>query len=158
MHRMGRGGSKMREFSEFAASVEALWPTIWDLRQATPESLDAKAWRNMERVFRGLRCMKTGTSLVGHSKIMAHALPRLVPPIDRNYTLKFLYGTSAVSNDLDREWDMLSDMLRQFFYPLLRERALRLQLRAWVKAVDKYPWDTSPLKTLDNLVIGAATL
>jgi hypothetical protein len=71
MHRMGRGGSKMREFEDFKASLKPLWPVVLRLQQAMPESLDEAGWRELREVFCGIRCMSTGTSLVGNSKVMA---------------------------------------------------------------------------------------
>lgn len=98
--------------------------------------------------------MASGTSLVGNSKVMAHALPRLVPPIDRRYTLKFLFGNDQIVNDIDGEWDTLKAILSEFFYPVARAEPLESKLRAWTTETEVYRWDTSPLKILDNLVIG----
>ena len=54
MHRMGRGGSKMREFEDFEASLKPLWPAVLRLQQATPENLSEAGWREMSEVFRGI--------------------------------------------------------------------------------------------------------
>src|SRR5262249_12860748 len=68
MHRMGRGGSKMLEFEDFHASMKPLWPTVLSLQHADPDELGESGWRDLGQVFRGIRCMATGTSLVGNSK------------------------------------------------------------------------------------------
>src|ERR1019366_36884 len=125
MHRMGRGGSKMVDYGEFYDSLKSLWQMIKALQQAVPEELGVDGWRDLELVFRGIRCMKTKTSLVGNSKVMAHALPNLVPPIDREYTLRFLYGSTNITNGLDREWKMMQSILRDFFYPVLGSEAFK---------------------------------
>jgi hypothetical protein len=83
MHRMGRGGSKMREFEDFKSSLKPLWPIVLRLQEATLENLDEAGWQGMREVFCGVRCMASGTSLVGNSKVMARALPNLVAPVDR---------------------------------------------------------------------------
>src|SRR5665647_899414 len=36
--------------------------------------------------------MQSESKLVGSSKVIHHLLPDLVPPIDREYTLRFFYG------------------------------------------------------------------
>ena len=158
MHRMGPGGSKMCEFAEFKASLAPLWPTITALRSAAPESLGPGDWRDLSRVFVGLRCMASRTALVGNSKVMSHALPRLIPPVDREYTLKFLFGTGRIVNDLEREWQMLQTILRGFFYPVLASQLLRAKFDEWMRESEVFRWDTSPLKIVDNLIIGLAKL
>jgi hypothetical protein len=154
MHRMGRGGSKMREFETFRASLEPLWPAVLRLQRAAPEGLGEAGWREMGEVFRGIRCMATGTSLVGNSKVMAHALPNLVAPVDREYTLRFLFGSTNIANDLEREWEKLQMILRGFFYPILRAESFQLKAREWQDRRAEFRWDTSRLKIADNLVIG----
>jgi hypothetical protein len=154
MHRMGRGGSKMREFEDFKASLKPLWPVVLRLQQAMPESLDEATWREIRELFCGILCMSTGTSLVGNSKVMAHALPNLVAPVDREYTLQFLFGNKNITNHLEREWEKLQMILRDFFHPILREESFKLKAREWQGQRAKFRWDTSPLKIADNLVIG----
>ena len=154
MHRMGRRGSKMREFEDFKDSLKPVWPAVLRLQQATPENIDEAGWREMGEVFRGIRCMATGTSLVGNSKVMAHALPNLVAPVDREYTLRFLFENTYITNHLEREWKKLQMILRDFFYPILRAESFKLKAREWQKRPAEFRWDTSPLKIADNLLIG----
>jgi hypothetical protein len=98
--------------------------------------------------------MKTKTHLVGNSKVMAHALPNLVPPIDREYTLRFLYGSTNITNGLDREWKMMQSILRDFFYPLLGSELFKARTEKWLGDANTYKWNTSRLKIVDNLIIG----
>jgi hypothetical protein len=154
MHRMGRGGSKMREFEDFEASLKPLWPAVLRLQQAAPENLGESGWRELSEVFCGIRCMATGTSLVGNSKVMAHALPNLVAPVDREYTLRFLFGSTNIANDLAREWEKLRAILRDFFHPVVRAESFTPKAKEWQERQAEFRWDTSPLKIVDNLVIG----
>lgn len=154
MHRMGRGGSKMREFADFRASLANVWDLVTDLRRATPDSLDETGWRDLRRAFVGIRCMATGTSLVGNSKVLAHALPNIVAPVDREYTMNFLFGSSHIVNGIEGEWEILRTVLCRFFYPLAQADALKPKLRPWMENSHFYPWDTSALKIVDNLIIG----
>jgi hypothetical protein len=85
---------------------------------------------------------------------MAHALPNLVPPVDREYTLTFLFGHGQIVNGIDSEWQKLQSMLRGFFYPVLQSEAFALKAAHWLQQTEKFRWDTSPLKVVDNLVIG----
>jgi hypothetical protein len=83
-----------------------------------------------------------------------YALPNLVAPVDREYTLRFLFGNTNITNHLEREWEKLQMILRDFFYPILREESFKLKAREWQEQRAKFRWDTSLLKIADNLVIG----
>jgi hypothetical protein len=156
MDRPGPGGSKMRNFSEFQGSLLPLWSTIRTLQEATPASLDEDGWRDLGRIFAGIKCMASKSSLVGHSKILAHALPLLVPPIDRRYTLGFLCGNTQITNDVLQEWERLRTILGGFFYPVLQSPDIQRKTKKWMADQSTFVWDTSPLKVIDNLVIGLA--
>jgi hypothetical protein len=38
---------------------------------------------------------------MGNPKVIAHAIPNLVPPVDLECTLKFLFGSGNIANDID---------------------------------------------------------
>ncbi len=84
MHRMGPGGSKVLNFQPFKDSLQRVRPIAEQLMDKRLETLESNSWRDLENVFRGITCMRSETSLVGNSKVMAHWLPHLVPPVDRN--------------------------------------------------------------------------
>jgi hypothetical protein len=115
MHRMGPGGSKMREFGEFQSSIPGVWRIALSLQAKVPDSLSQSDWQRMRDIFCGIRCMAGGTSLVGNSKVMAHLLPNLIPPVDREYTLKFLFRHGQITNGIDLEWSKLQQILDGFF-------------------------------------------
>jgi hypothetical protein len=158
MHRMGPGGSKMRDFAPFSESLASVWPTIVHLQGVTPEAMDADEWSALKDVFVRLKCMASGTSLVGNSKVLADALPALVPPVDREYTLKMLFGHGNIKNDIESEWRVLELVLREFFYPIVCSESFKASSRGWAEQPDRFRWDTSPLKVADNVVIGLARL
>jgi hypothetical protein len=154
MHRMGPGGSKMREFEEFRTSLQVVWPATLRLQERAPGNLKETDWADLKTVFCGIRCMASGTSLVGNSKIMAHLLPNLIPPVDREYTLNFLFGNGQVINGIEVEWQKLVQILREFFYPVVQSSLFQSKADVWLTQNDQFKWDTSRLKILDNLVIG----
>ena len=84
----------------------------------------------------------------------AHAFPNLVPPVDREYTLKFLFGSGNIANGIDREWKKFRAILQEFFYPVVRSEPFESRARDWLGKPDIFKWDTSPLTIADNLVIG----
>jgi hypothetical protein len=158
MHRMGPGGSKMRDFGEFRSSLQEVWGAAVFLQEKTPHSIDNSDWESLRAIFCGIRCMASGTSLVGNSKVMAHLIPRLIPPVDREYTLKFLFGHGQITNDINGEWEKLARVLTGFFYPVVESPVFQRKAEEWTKQRTHFRWDTSPLKILDNLVIGVSKM
>ena len=154
MHRMGAGGSKMRKFEDFQASLLDIWPLALRLQVRTPSKLDAGDWSALKTIFCGIRCMATGTSLVGNSKVMAHLLPNLIPPVDRQYTLKFLFGHGRITNAVELEWTTLRQVLIDFFYPVVCSPSFQAKAKEWLADSKWACWDTSELKIVDNLVVG----
>jgi len=118
MHRMGANGSKMQRFAIFENSVRSVQVDIEKLRQKVPNELSLYDWDLLEGVFKGIRVMASGTTIVGNSKVMAHILPKLVAPVDREYTLNYLFGNKMFQNDLEREWRLMRKILSDFYYQL----------------------------------------
>lgn len=158
MHRMGPGGSKMREFEEFRASMQVVWPAALRLQEKAPGDLNETDWSDLKTVFCKIRCMASGTSLVGNSKVMAHLLPRLIPPVDREYTLKFLFRNGQITNGIEVEWKKLVRILEGFFYPIVQSSVFQSNAEIWLTCNDAFKWDTSPMKVVDNLVIGLSKI
>ena len=153
MHRMGAGGSKMRAFEEFSASVEPLEKKIVEAQGFKPGAMNEAGWSTLKDIFSGLKIMASSTSLVGNSKVMHHMLPNIVPPIDREYTLRYLYGNTMIANDVDKEWRTMREIISGFFIPVAIDPAFAAKADKWI-AVQR-PWDTSVMKTIDNLLIGS---
>lgn len=154
MHRMGSRGSKMREFGEFAASVKAAWPLVLKLQDRRPDRLREGDWEDLRLVFSKIKAMASNTSLVGNSKVMAHALPNLVAPVDREYTLTLLFGNGQIQNGNEAEWKKLRQVLEEFFYPVSASSAFAAKVTSWTRQATKFRWDSSRLKVVDNLIIG----
>jgi hypothetical protein len=156
MHRMGPKGSKMRAFNIFSESIKQVWSRIIPLQEKECGTLSAEDWIELKGIFFDLTVMRSKTSLVGNSKVMAHALPNLIPPVDRQYTLSYLYGNGNIKNDLEWEWKRLEEMLTHFFYPIRENNVFIRNADKWLQEKARFPWDTSHLKIIDNLIIGLA--
>jgi hypothetical protein len=156
MHRMGKGGSKMQPFDTFRRSVEPLKDRIVEAQNFAPHEMRSAEWATLNEVFRGIKVMASGTSLVGNSKVMHHMMPNIVPPIDREYTLRYLRENTNISNDLDWEWQIMKEIISDFFIPIACDAKCNLKAIQWMASQGEYPWDTSVLKIVDNLVIGSA--
>lgn len=156
MHRLGKGGSKMLPFDTFLQSVESLKDRIAEAQHFTPQKMRSAEWGILNEVFRGIKVMASGTSLVGNSKVMHHMMPNIVPPIDREYTLRYLRGNTNIRNDLDSESKIMKEIISDFFIPIACDAKFNLKATKWMASQGEYPWDTSMLKIVDNLVIGSA--
>lgn len=96
--------------------------------------------------------MELPPKLVGHSKVIAHLLPTLVPPVDGGHTLKFLYGDTTPPSGIEHGWTKLEEMLKYFYYPILNSPLFQAKAEEWLSKRDRFRWDTSALKIVDNLV------
>lgn len=150
MHRMGKKGAKMKEWECFLGCIQELKEKIKSLENVTPEQLDNDGWNKLREIFMGIDVMASKTSIVGNSKVMAHLLPKLCAPIDRQYTLHFLFGTTNITNRRELEFEKFKKIHEDFYYKVLSDAKFKKASKEWL---NKYPWDTSELKIIDNLVI-----
>ncbi len=155
MHRMGKGGSKMMPFDVFQESLRGTGDQIARARRINPAVMNEGDWRVLKFIFKNIRVMATGTTIVGNSKVMSHLVPNAIAPVDREYTLKFLFGNGNITNDLDKEWLLLRKIHEEFFYSIVNDARFAKQACMWIANQVEWPWDTSELKVADNLVIGA---
>ncbi len=151
MHRMG-GGPKMQPFDVFATSMHLLKVDIFRARHFEYENTN---WLALEKIFKGIDVMATRTRLVGNSKVMAHLMPNIVPPVDREYTLYYLKGNTNITNNSDYEWNLLKDFIKDFFIPIASDPCFKQLAYSWINNPEEYSWDTSVFKVIDNLIIGA---
>ena len=73
---------------------------------------------------------------------------------EREYTLRFLFGNGQIRNDKSAEWSTLRRILQQFFYPVSGLPEIVAKVDVWTMQPTTFRWDTSPLKVVDNLIIG----
>jgi hypothetical protein len=112
-------------------------------------------WLILEHIFRSIRVMASATILVGNSKVMAHLCPNIAPPIDREYTLFYLKGNKNIRNDPTYEWTLMREIIEELFIPVAKNPQILTLAENWMSDQEKWPWDTSIFKTIDNLVIGS---
>ncbi|MEI6144221.1 MAG: hypothetical protein WCP91_01330 [Candidatus Berkelbacteria bacterium] len=155
MHRMGSRGSKMNDFDKFKTSIILLRKDIDQAKKMRLENIESIDFSVIERIFKNINIMKSETILVGNSKVMAHLLPHLIPPVDRNYTLKYIKGSTSIKNGKDEEWQLLKEMLINFFNPIAADADFLKLASSWIKKNEIYSWDTSIPKVIDNLIIGS---
>jgi hypothetical protein len=96
MHRMGdadKTKTKLSDWDRFADSILANASTLQDFRDytmlGTPESDYSDALARLRPVYERLRLAISGATVVVNSKALYHLLPKFIPPIDRQYTIRF---------------------------------------------------------------------
>jgi hypothetical protein len=96
LHRMGPGNAKLGDIDELKASFRAQASEIEQVQQLQIDQLDSDKVREVaEAAWAIMASLRVGigpTLLVANSKALHHLLPGLIPPIDRNYTLRFFVG------------------------------------------------------------------
>lgn len=68
---MNSRGASMHEFDVFRSSLLQIWDKTEPLRGKTPDALNESDWADLKEVFKTIKCMESGVSLVGNSKVMA---------------------------------------------------------------------------------------
>lgn len=96
MHRMGDPEdtkTKMVDYCDFHQSLknnQLIFEKFFNLRM---ESCSAEQYERyideLKDIYCSLKVSISEATIVAHSKTLAHILPNLIPPIDRQYTIRF---------------------------------------------------------------------
>jgi hypothetical protein len=161
---MNERGARLRPFSQFKARLVALGDdeelselknrTIFDLRPTEVGPVADSIWQLILR----LDPAKTSSVIVSGTKALHHVLPDLVPPVDGAYTLRFF------DVYLQRVQDKMIQRRRERYlfhrlYCAFAHVATRVwsshasRIRTWSRC--ERPFYTSPLKVIDNAIVGA---
>jgi hypothetical protein len=148
MHRMGPGGAKLVEFPALVDSFRTMELPIRklsalalaDLRFEEVTDVSDQLWA----VISGLNIGCGLTKIVAGSKALHHVLPELVPPMDREYTIRFFFHHKNLS-----QGDAVA--FREI-YPRLHRIAVECRDR--IDARIGRGMNTSATKVIDNAIVG----
>ncbi len=146
----------MQSFDVFKNSVIGIREQIEQAREIDYRDMKDADWKLVKEIFRNIRVMASGSRLVGNSKAMAHMVPNIVPPIDRKHTLRYLKGSTNIKNGIDFEWNLMREIIENFFIPVAKNEEFILKAKNWMANQSQFPWDTSLFKVIDNLIMAAA--
>jgi hypothetical protein len=152
LHRMGPGNAKLGDIAELKASFREQASNIERVQQLRIDWLDHSQVSDVaEAAWEILAKLRVGigqTLLVANSKALHHLLPGLIPPIDRNYTLKFFVGRPYIYRGRD------ADYFRAL-YPLFQEIAVGCsgEIHRFI-AKPSGGMNTSVTKVIDNAILG----
>jgi len=149
LHRTGPKGPKLVDFEVFLSNFRAQKERIIALARqrltAIPIAEAANIADSLYHIISSIKVSRTTTQLVAGSKALHHLLPSLMPPIDREYTLKFFYGYNPLTYKTERV------VLREIF-PLFVKIASEKRdvIYKWIGQ----GFHTSETKVIDNAIIG----
>lgn len=159
MHRMGDAGAKMPNFKDFKSSIKAHKPFFDKVKSKTINNISHEEFEEildkLKTICFGQKPIQATTSvskLVSSTKTLAHILPDLVPPIDRQYTLQFFYGTKNHPINTNDDGQKVFEYVMRYMYDLYRknEGFKNLALNTLTEGGD---FCSSLPKIFDNVVI-----
>ncbi len=122
MHRMGKSGAKMPDFDVFKKSILDKKQKLQQLKTIRIEKVQEKALddiigRLKELIFKedGINASETNSRIVSGTKVLAHILPDIVPPMDRNYTAAYFginiqnSSQNLFDNGMHTIWNVYQD-------------------------------------------------
>jgi hypothetical protein len=166
MHRMGDPEdtkAKMVEFDDFRSSILACRAELNALRNerfedVTPDRYD-QILQGLMVVYGRLKVSISDSTLVAHAKTLAHILPHLIPPIDRQYTVRFFtqdasefftksgkYRLPQVPNGIDEQFNLFVDLAGKM-------KGLFDGCDRTILQVNGQGFNTSYPKIIDNLIM-----
>lgn len=114
MHRMGpeNKGAKMNDFDSFKECIMQNKNKILELKNIKIDKIEddviIKDIKNLYSSCSGL--MKSNSKLVATTKVMHFFLPHLIPPMDREYTMKFFGKNLPTIKSIDDKKNIEKEM------------------------------------------------
>ena len=151
MHRMGSRGAKLVEFNEFVTSLRSARDGIvelegWgicDLPETDAPHVAGHIW---SLISSGIEVSATKSRMVAGTKALHHFLPELVPPFDRQHTLRHFLGRKVFGGAVRK------NVFTDVFKCMARIGASQRSVITGLVGQDK--WNTSTSKVIDNAVVG----
>lgn len=166
MHRMGDPEdtkAKIVEFVDFRKSTTNQKEKLKKLIPMRMDSCTAEQYASyidqLKEIYCGLRVSISDATIVAHSKTLAHLLPNLIPPIDRQHTIRFFtqdnkkfFAKSGKYRqiNLPKGIDAQFNDFKKYSW---RMKALFDRCNRQLFTIDKVSFNTSYPKIMDNLIM-----
>lgn len=166
MHRMGdpdETKAKMTEFSDFKQSIIAQHAALTSFLNIKMENCSEDEYSshidNLKPIYTSLAVSISESTLVAHSKTLAHLLPDFVPPIDRQYTVRFFTQDNKnffTKSGNYKAVNLPAGIERQF--SVFKEYSVRIkrmfdQCDKQQFQLDSNTFNTSYPKIMDNMIM-----
>lgn len=166
MHKMGDPEitkAKMVEFPYFKQSIIIHRTQLQQLYSLKMDSCSQEQYRkqidDLKNIYYSLKVSISDATIVAHSKTLAHILPNLIPPIDRQYTIRFFtqenkhfFSESGKYRPITLP-QHLDDQFACFKKYCCRMKMLFDQCDHQLFTIDKETFNTSFPKIMDNLIM-----
>lgn len=148
LHRMGPVKAKLVDFETFIRSFQHQENEIEELQNIdlielseidVPDVVE-KLWN----ILNDLKVSVSKTKLVANSKALHHILPHIMPPIDREYTLRFFCNRKTIQG---RDEQIFREIYPWFHVIGSRNK---IQIRSNIGT----GFHTSETKVIDNAIVG----
>lgn len=166
MHKMGNPDetkAKLVEYSDFRQSIlrhrERLRQFCSLRMDSCTQEQYEKCVDDLEQVYRTLKVSISEATIVAHSKTLAHILPNLIPPIDRQYTVRFFTQDNKQFFTKSGKFRLVSlpqgidAQFADFKKYCCRIKMLFDRSDRNLFTIDKETFNTSFPKIMDNLVM-----
>lgn len=166
MHKMGDprvSRAKLRPFNDFRSSIMANSKTLYSLKDKRMDLCPVDEYeailKQLETTYYHLPVSISEATIVANSKTLAHILPHLIPPVDRQYTIRFF--TQSPDRFISKKGsfsqvNLPSDIETQFedFRKYcLGVKAICDSCDRSLFSIDKESFNTSIPKIIDNLIM-----
>ena len=119
---------------------------IWDIKQGDYYFTQ----REISSILSKLSISKSQAQLVAGTKVLHHVLPDLIPPVDRNYTLRFFGINTMLPSQKPAEV-----IFPHLFRPFVKiANSCRDVIKSNIDNINEN-WNTSFTKVIDNAIIGS---
>ena len=166
MHRMGDPDStkaKLVDFDDFRRAILSQQKRLQEFISLRIESCTQEQYEEyidkLNDIYCSLKVSISDATIVAHSKTLAHILPNLIPPIDRQYTIRFFTQENKnffTRSGKYRQINLPSGLEKQFSdfkkYSS-RIKALFDRCDCQIFTIDKNTFNTSYPKIMDNLIM-----
>jgi len=151
---MDQRAAKLVAVDNLRGSILANADSIAELQGLRLRDLDAPSATavagQLASLMQRLRVSDSGTRMVAFSKALHHLLPRLVPPMDREYTLWFFYAPRDPTSGID---DLFTDVFRGCARIAAANRDALPGLVGGCDDLGSCVLDTSESKLIDNAIV-----
>lgn len=165
MHRMGKTKTKMVKYDTFKQSLNRQRSRLclFEYRELKMDECTEEQYRSyldeIENVHKALAVSESHSTLVAHSKTPAHILPRFIPPIDKQYTVRFFTQDNEEFFTQSGQWknvDLPKDCEGQF----ANFKNYCLGIKRMFDQCDKHIFEINPItfntsypKIMDNMIM-----
>ena len=155
--------TKLHEFKDFKSSILCSRKSLLGLVEKDFAAIDENQYvsllKNIKEIYSKLKVSISNATLVGHAKTLAHILPNLIPPIDRQHTIRFFrqertrffgkngkYRSVQIPDGLDRQFEL-------FIQTCVKLKNLFDQVDIKIFEINPDTFNTSYPKIMDNLIM-----